>query len=226
MPVLDGYEATRLLRAAEGEHHTVVIAMTANAMPGDREKCLAAGMDDYISKPITLEDLEMILKRWGQKPTDHVEINPKLNSVEAASTSPISITQPEFCLNNSDRVSSPSNACAEHLDEVPLDLQQLDELSRGDVAFQRELLEVFLEDTYLHLKEIKTALAGGDWVTLARYAHQIKGSSATVAIRKMPEVAAMLERHAKDHQQLEASEMVTQLEENLECVQAFVANAW
>jgi PAS domain S-box-containing protein len=226
MPVLDGYEATRLLRAAEGEHHTVVIAMTANAMPGDREKCLAAGMDDYISKPITLEDLERILERWGQQPTDHVEINPKLNSVEAASTSPISITQPEFCLNNSDRVSSPSNACAEHLDEVPLDLQQLDELSRGDVAFQRELLEVFLEDTYLHLKEIKTALAGGDWVTLARYAHQIKGSSATVAIRKMPEVAARLERQAKDKQLLQASELVTQLEEILECVQAFVANAW
>ncbi|MGC1395606.1 MAG: response regulator, partial [Coleofasciculaceae cyanobacterium] len=65
MPVLDGYEATRLLRDFEGEScHTVVIAMTANAMPGDREKCLAAGMDDYISKPLTLENLEVVLNRW------------------------------------------------------------------------------------------------------------------------------------------------------------------
>lgn len=226
MPVLDGYEATRLLRAAEGEKHTIVIAMTANVMPGDREKCLAAGMDDYISKPITLEELEMILERWVQQKFDHVEINSEANSVEVSSTSLIPTSQPESFFNNSDRGSLPANASVERFDEVPLDLQQLDELSRGDVAFQRELLEVFLEDTFLHLIEIKTALAGEDWVTLARYAHQIKGSSATVAIRKMPELAAMLEHHAKAHQLLEASDLVTQLEEILEYVQAFVTNVW
>jgi PAS domain S-box-containing protein len=65
MPVLDGYEATSDLREREGDgHHTPVIAMTANAMNGAVEKCLAAGMDDYISKPMRRADLVEVLHRW------------------------------------------------------------------------------------------------------------------------------------------------------------------
>lgn len=215
MPVLDGYEATRLLRDFEGDScHTVVIAMTANAMPGDREKCLAAGMDDYISKPLTLENLEVVLNRWLHQ---SVEVKSQLDVEEVVSISPTLTSQVDFWVTNQESVS---------VNEVPLDLQQLDELAQGDVAFQQELLTVFLEDSFIYLKEIKAAFFKGDCLTLARYAHQIKGSSATVAIKIMPELAAQLEHQAKEQQLFDAEQLITQLELILERVQAFLSNGW
>jgi CheY-like chemotaxis protein len=65
MPELDGYEATARIRAGEtADGHIPIIAMTASAMAGDRERCLAAGMDDYVSKPVRIDDLRSVIERW------------------------------------------------------------------------------------------------------------------------------------------------------------------
>jgi CheY-like chemotaxis protein len=65
MPDMDGFEATAVIRSREGaSRHQTICALTANAMDGDRERCLAAGMDDYISKPVGLEKLRAALDRW------------------------------------------------------------------------------------------------------------------------------------------------------------------
>jgi len=65
MPEMDGFETSRALREREGgDKHTPIVAMTANAMQGDRDRCLRAGMDDYIAKPVLMSDLEAVLERW------------------------------------------------------------------------------------------------------------------------------------------------------------------
>jgi signal transduction histidine kinase/CheY-like chemotaxis protein len=77
MPVLDGFEATAEIRDREGEgRHTPIIAMTASALPGDREKCLAAGMDDYLSKPVSMAQVKTLLENLGAKPRDLVVWSP------------------------------------------------------------------------------------------------------------------------------------------------------
>jgi len=75
MPVMDGFEATRAIRKAENfsGHYVPIIAMTANAMEGDRDKCMAAGMDDYISKPVRVRNLKEMLEKWINLDNNEVE---------------------------------------------------------------------------------------------------------------------------------------------------------
>ncbi len=65
MPEMDGFAATGVIRDREGDRHTPIVAITTNAMEGDRERCLAAGMDDYITKPASLEALRRAIARWA-----------------------------------------------------------------------------------------------------------------------------------------------------------------
>ena len=75
MPGMDGFEVTRLIREREavGARRNSIIAMTADALQGDRDRCLAAGMDDYVSKPIQLQTLGSVLAQWAAAPSEYAE---------------------------------------------------------------------------------------------------------------------------------------------------------
>jgi PAS domain S-box-containing protein len=172
MPVLDGYETTRQLRQEEGKScHTIIIAMTAHAFDQDRQKCLDVGMDDYISKPVTIETLDGILSRWLPE-------NPNINII---------LDQPQTFLKQE-----------EQTNEI-IDFKRLNELTRGDVRFQKEVISTFVEDASEYIKQIEINIIKFQPDLVAHYAHQLKGSSSMTGIYYIPQIAKNIEITAKEN---------------------------
>ncbi|MCT7979707.1 PAS domain S-box protein [Laspinema olomoucense] len=205
MPVLDGYDATRGIRHREGDlRHTVVIGLTAYAMEGDRQKCLSAGMDDYLTKPVSVKDLQRAIAQWSHRspgPASASPLNPPPTEGPAPDLSPES-----------------ASSGGEH----PIDEKHLLEIARGDRPFAVELIMAFIEDGKQYLEDASQALIQGDAVTLERKAHQIQGGSATIAAIAMPSLAANLEKQAKDSNFEEAEELVGQLKTILNQIEKWV----
>lgn len=180
MPVMDGYEATRILREREsGETHTPVTALTAHASTGEREKCLAAGMDDYLSKPVNRADLAVVLERWMGLP-----------SVPEST----SVAQDNTIANEVFRsVSSADDKAAVYWDEAAA-LKRLD----GDYDLLIEMMDLFLEEAPVQLSELKSALSESDFLALADAAHAIKGMAGHFCAEKIINLAVKLEHSARN----------------------------
>jgi CheY-like chemotaxis protein/HPt (histidine-containing phosphotransfer) domain-containing protein len=187
MPELDGLEATALLRRRESETgaHVPVVAMTAHAMRGDRERCLAAGCDGYVSKPMRLRDLADAIRDVLPGP-DPERVAPEAPPAEPA-------VGPEHAGAVFDR----DAALAE---------------SDGDVELLHELARIFLEDSPHMIGAVRAAVAAGDPEQLWRAAHKLKGSVANFAAPRVVETALRLEECGRGERLAAAVELVDELE--------------
>ena len=174
MPVMDGLEATRCIRnpqSAIRNHAIPIIAMTAHAMQGDREQCLAAGMNDYVAKPIMLPELSAVLKKW--LPDDRY--------------------QPERTKEDSIPVKlKKDNAGAEPIWDRAAMLDRL----MGDEKMAREIQAGFLEDIPQQIQSLKGYLETGDSRSVQRQAHTIKGASANMGGERLRKAAFEIEKAA------------------------------
>lgn len=193
MPEMDGYEATKLILDEQNDDtRPRIIAMTANAMQGDRETCLKAGMDDYISKPIRIDELQKIIKKWGTKIQ-----NQKLDLVQKLKTK---ATQTKII--DEDKIS--------FLNDIQ---------TPEDLKFYRELIQIYIEDLPITIKQIKHAQINKDSKMLQFNAHKLKGSSVTLGIDSISEISHELERKARADEFDEFTEMlVSDLTKKIEIV--------
>jgi PAS domain S-box-containing protein len=171
MPILDGYQATREIRRVQGvAAHVPIIAVTASAMSSDQQRCLAAGMDDYLSKPLSLTALGAVLERWAPEEPDHE------TSSETPSRAVIAATGPH----------SPT-----------LDLQVLARLTslgeaRGEDLLQR-LKILFLADADTRVAALHEALTADDASAVRAPAHALGGASSNLGANVLADLCATLE---------------------------------
>jgi len=167
MPVLNGFAATAEIRRRETNRRTCIVAMTANALDGDREKCLAAGMDDYLSKPVTRIRLEEVLKHW------------------------FTLAHPTT------EMTEMTKATTDKTTEEAFDREQLDAATGGDKELAHDILAIFAEGLPAILIRIEEAVGAGDTSALVGAAHEMKGSAANIGAKAIARVSGEIENAAK-----------------------------
>jgi signal transduction histidine kinase/DNA-binding response OmpR family regulator/HPt (histidine-containing phosphotransfer) domain-containing protein len=197
MPLVDGFEATRLIREREQARgnvelgmtsgHIPIVALTANAMSGDRERCLAAGMDDYLMKPVRKEDLKGVLDRWIP-----VAIHSQIAQARGAEP----------------RAYGTGDASLMAIFDMATVLRNIG----GSMELLEELVELFLQRYQAMLEDIRAAVAGGDQEAVEQAAHALKGTAGNLCASEVVSSAGQLEALGRLGTLVEGPMIYTQLE--------------
>jgi PAS domain S-box-containing protein len=175
MPEMDGYAATRRIRDPASDvrwHEIPIIAMTANALPGDRRLCLEAGMNDYLAKPISAQAIAEAVQRW--------------------------LPQEGWCGVIANSGAAGSQAGADPGNGTGFDRSALEKRLMGDSGLVRTVLEGFLLDMPQELDALERALGAANLEESTRLAHAIKGAAANVTGETLRQAAAEMERMGRE----------------------------
>ncbi len=212
MPEMDGFEATRQIRSGQSgvlNPSIPIIALTARVLEGDREKCLAAGMNDYLVKPLEPESLAQALDRWGKRLPDAPPAGPAtLTKTSGHSTagSPKLPTTGFPIMNGS----------------VVFDRAGLLRRLMGDTQLARAVTQSFLKEMPFRLKELVEAVNHQNAALTQAIAHQIKGASAAAGGIPLARLAAEIEAaaHQEDLEQL--NDLTIRLEDQFFAVKELI----
>ena len=201
MPIMDGYKATQSIRDPQSSvqnHNIPVIAMTANAMQGDREKCIASGMDDFISKPVDPVKLRKILENWLANDGSNQEISDSKQDV---------------------------NIDTEEAEEPVFDYAAMSERLMDDQELIQLIADAYLTDMPVQIEQLKTLVQNEDIEQAAAQSHKIKGASSNVGAMALSALAFKMEQAGKAGDMKTISQNVTALEKCFEQLKSTMEEA-
>jgi PAS domain S-box-containing protein len=242
MPIMDGYEATRLIRSHPKLTGTLVIAMTANAGRDDQARCIAAGMDEFITKPIAPNLLFTVLSRWMMQRADagagtrppRLDSRPAVSAAAGIETPPpdspaapeglaAAAAPPSAALANADAgADAGAEADADAAAEL-FDISALAQTFGNKHDKMRKYALMFLDAARDGMEEVNQAMAANDMARLAELGHRIKSSARAVGAMSFAELCLALEHLHSDAAPAEAQHIVEQMQALLDVLKDHIA---
>jgi signal transduction histidine kinase/DNA-binding NtrC family response regulator/HPt (histidine-containing phosphotransfer) domain-containing protein len=202
LPEIDGWEATAQIRAAEGNgQYTRIVALTADAMPGDKERCIAAGMDDYIRKPVRFDELSCILRKWIPQGESRARKTGRDSSSAGAG---------EGGRRSGSRHPVACPSLMGHSEII--DAARIEELRQLGNEVLCKTINVFLEEARRQLTAVRDSIGKGDVRSVEKFAHALKGSSYNVGARHVAQRCIELQERARQGSIEGAAEIFEQLQ--------------